>query len=87
MQIHKPGGPRTDVTEITGHEAAKYLRTKNPGMDVLMLAGLPEDDRIRNSAALKRFDIFPPPFPAARLIKKGAGNPRNSSGLRRHRSQ
>jgi DNA-binding NtrC family response regulator len=58
------------IAEIPGHEAAKYLRTKHPGMAVLMVAGLLEDDRIRNSADLERYEIFPQPFTAAQLIEK-----------------
>ena len=58
------------VAEIPGHEAAKYLRAKNPGMAVLLVAGFLDDDRIRNSAVLERYEIFPPPFTAAQLVEK-----------------
>lgn len=57
------------VDNITGHEAAKYLRTKNPGMGVLIVAGLLEDDRLQYRASLEQFQIFPPPFTRAQFIK------------------
>ena len=57
------------VDNITGHEAAKYLRSKNPGMGVLIVAGLLDDDRLQYRASLEEFQIFPAPFTAAELIK------------------
>jgi hypothetical protein len=57
------------VDNITGHEAAKYLRTKNPGMGVLIVAGLLDDDRLQYRASLEEFQIFPPPFTRAQFIK------------------
>jgi DNA-binding NtrC family response regulator len=58
------------IAEISGHEAAKYLRTKIPGLAVLLVAGLPEDDRVQNWADLDQFGLFPPPFTAAQLLEK-----------------
>jgi DNA-binding NtrC family response regulator len=58
------------IAEIPGHEAAKYLRTKKPGMAVLMIAGLLDDDRLRNMADLERLATFPQSFTAAQLIDK-----------------
>lgn len=60
------------VDEIPGHEAAKYLRGRNPNMAVLLVAGLLDDDRIRYRSELEGFEVFPPPFAAAQLIKKVA---------------
>src|SRR5215469_4854459 len=57
------------VDNITGHEAAKYLRSKNPGMGVLIVAGLLDDDRLQYRASLEEFQVFPQPFTAAELIK------------------
>jgi len=34
---------RTYVQNLPGHDAAKYLRTKCPGMKVLMVGGLLDD--------------------------------------------
>lgn len=58
------------VEEITGYDAAKYLRERNPTMGVLIVAGLLDDDRFKIPADLQRFVIFPQPFTAAELIEK-----------------
>jgi DNA-binding NtrC family response regulator len=58
------------VDSIAGHEAAKYLRGKNPQMGVLLVAGLLDDDRLRYREDLAGFDVFPTPFTAAQLVEK-----------------
>ncbi len=59
------------IDNIPGHEAAKYLRERNPNkMGILIVAGLLDDDRLVYRADLERFEIFPPPFTAAQLIEK-----------------
>jgi DNA-binding response OmpR family regulator len=58
------------VEDITGYDAAKYLRQRNPQMGVLVVAGLLDDDRLRIPADLQRFVIFPRPYTAAELIEK-----------------
>jgi len=60
------------IGNIPGHEAAIYLRGKNPSMSVLELAGLPADDRILIRAHLEKFEIFPAPYPVAELVEKVA---------------
>jgi len=57
------------IAEVPGHEAIKYLRKKSPGMPALMVAGVLDDDRIQNEAALEPFAIFPPPFGAGELLE------------------
>src|SRR5580692_5619797 len=47
------------IAEISGYEAAKYLRTKKAGMAVLLIAGLLDDDRLRNLADLQHLVVFP----------------------------
>jgi two-component system cell cycle sensor histidine kinase/response regulator CckA len=61
---------RPYVDNMTGHDAATYLRTKRPGMRVLMLTGFMDDERIRSRASLQAFDIFPKPFTAGELTKE-----------------
>jgi CheY-like chemotaxis protein len=57
------------VEDIPGHEAAKYLRSRNPHkMAVLIVAGLMDDDRLQYREELQEFKIFPPAFTAAQLI-------------------
>jgi DNA-binding NtrC family response regulator len=58
------------VEEITGYQAAKYLRQRNPRMGVLVVAGLVDDDRLNIPAGLEGFEIFPKPFAAAQLIQE-----------------
>jgi DNA-binding NtrC family response regulator len=58
------------VDNITGHQAAKYLRGKNPLMGVLIVTGFMADDRLQYRAGLEGFEIFPPPYSAAQLIEK-----------------
>jgi DNA-binding NtrC family response regulator len=58
------------VESIPGHEAAKYLRGRNPQMGVLVVAGLLEDDRLQYRAVLESFETFPPPFTVDLLIVK-----------------
>jgi DNA-binding NtrC family response regulator len=60
------------IDNLTGHEAAKYLRARNPHMGILMVAGFLDDDRIRYRAKLEGFEIFPAPFPASQLLEKVA---------------
>ena len=58
------------IEDIPGHEAARYLRARNPQMGVLMVAGFLNDDRIQYRAELEDFEIFPVPFTAAQLLEK-----------------
>jgi CheY-like chemotaxis protein len=60
---------RPYVETITGHEAAKYLRTRAPGMRVLMVAGLLADDRLQYRAEVEKVEIFPKPFTGAELLE------------------
>lgn len=56
------------VADVPGVEAAKYLRAKCPTMNVLMVAGLLDDDRLENRVTLQGFKVFPKPFTAAQLV-------------------
>jgi CheY-like chemotaxis protein len=58
------------VETITGDQAGKYLRTKAPGMRILMVAGLLADDRVQDRAELEKVVIFPQPFTGPDLLKK-----------------
>jgi DNA-binding NtrC family response regulator len=60
------------IDNVPGHAAAKYLRTQKPGLAVLVIAGLLEDDRLQNRADLEGFDLFPAAFTAAQLLEKVA---------------
>jgi CheY-like chemotaxis protein len=58
------------VETITGHQAGKYLRTRNPGMRILVVAGLLADDRLQDRAELEKVAIFPQPFTGEQLLGK-----------------
>ncbi|MGA7917506.1 MAG: response regulator [Candidatus Acidiferrales bacterium] len=58
------------IEDISGYEAATFLRTKCHGLRVLMLGGLIADDRLQNRLTLEGFEIFPKPFPADALLAK-----------------
>ena len=58
------------VENISGHEAAMYLRRLCPGIRVLMVGGILDDDRLENREFLQGFEVFPKPFKAAELIEK-----------------
>jgi len=61
---------RPYLTGIDGHDAAVYLRTKNPGMRVLIVSGYLDDDRVLRRAKLDSFELFPRPFTVAELLEK-----------------
>ncbi len=61
---------RPHVDSISGYEAAKYLHARNPEMAVLVVAGLPDDDRLRYRKEVEGFEMFPTPFTTAQLLDK-----------------
>jgi DNA-binding response OmpR family regulator len=61
---------RPHLEIISGHQAALYLRTKCNGLRVLMVGGLPDDDRITYRESLQAVEIFPKPFTAAEFLEK-----------------
>jgi DNA-binding NtrC family response regulator len=61
---------RTYIQSMPGHDAAIYLRSKCPGMKVLIVGGLLDDDRLQNREALQGFEVFPAPYSASVLLQK-----------------
>ena len=55
------------VGDINGHDASVYLCQKSPRMRVLMVAGLPRDQRIEAWTTGEGFMVFPKPFAPAEL--------------------
>jgi DNA-binding response OmpR family regulator len=55
---------------ISGHDAAVYLRKLCPGIPVLLVGGILDDDRLENRELLQGFEVFPRPFQAAELLDK-----------------
>jgi DNA-binding response OmpR family regulator len=58
------------IEEISGYDAARFLRTKCHGLPVLMVAGLIDDDRLEYRLTLDGFEIFPKPYTAGALVQK-----------------
>jgi DNA-binding response OmpR family regulator len=58
------------VADINGHDAALYLCQKCKRMRVLMMAGLPDDQRIEARTTDEGFMVFPKPFAPAELAER-----------------
>ena len=58
------------LSNITGHDAAVYLRSKSPGIPVLIVGGLLNDDRLQYREWLQHFDVYPKPYSAEELLDK-----------------
>ncbi len=61
---------RTYVQSLSGHDAAVYLRTKCPGLKVLLVGGLLDDERLQYREALQGFEVFPKPYSKSELLHK-----------------
>jgi DNA-binding response OmpR family regulator len=55
---------------MTGHDAAVYLRTKAPGVPVLIVGGMLQDAGLEAREEAQGFEVFPKPFTAAELLEK-----------------
>jgi DNA-binding response OmpR family regulator len=58
------------VANMPGRVAADYLRTKQHGLPVLLVAGFLEDDRIEIQNSVDAFYTFPQPFRRDELIAR-----------------
>jgi two-component system cell cycle sensor histidine kinase/response regulator CckA len=54
----------------SGHDAAQYLKKRCQKMRVLIMAGLPDDQRIEDRTSGAGFEVFPKPFSVAELNEK-----------------
>lgn len=54
----------------SGHDAAQYLKKRCPKMRVLIVAGLPDDQRIEDRTLGAGFEVFPRPFSVMELNEK-----------------
>jgi DNA-binding NtrC family response regulator len=55
---------------ISGHDAAAYVRKLCPGIPVLLVGGILNDPGLENREALLNFEVFPRPYKAAELLDK-----------------
>lgn len=58
------------VNSMPGRVAVDYLRRRQNGLPVLMVAGLLDDDRVNVEETLEEFHVFPKPFHREDLIAK-----------------
>lgn len=61
---------RPYISSMTGAMAAKYLRTKCPGLPVLMVDGFVKDDRTHVQSEVHDLHLFPKPFAPEDLLDK-----------------
>ena len=61
---------RPYINSMPGRLAADYLRSKHPGLPVLMVAGFPDDPRLNDLYEVENFHTFPQPFSRDQLLAK-----------------
>jgi DNA-binding response OmpR family regulator len=61
---------RPYLENISGHDAAVYLRRQSPGLPVLIVSGFFQDIDLETTEAIKEFYTFPKPFTAVELVSK-----------------
>jgi DNA-binding response OmpR family regulator len=61
---------RPYISSMSGAAAAKYLRTRCPGLAVLMVDGFMKDDRLRVQSEVHDMHLFPKPFAPEELLDK-----------------
>jgi DNA-binding response OmpR family regulator len=61
---------RPYINSMPGRMAADYLRSKQHGLPVLIVAGFMDDDRSRVQNAVEEFHTFPKPFSRDELVAK-----------------
>jgi DNA-binding NtrC family response regulator len=55
---------------ISGRDAIHQIKNRCPGVRVLMVSGVPDDEVIQESSTMDGFDVFPKPFKAGDLVAK-----------------
>jgi DNA-binding NtrC family response regulator len=58
------------IPGTSGHDAARFLRSMCPNMQVLVVAGLPDDRLIEDRIKGEGFAAFPKPFLPKQLTEK-----------------
>jgi len=59
---------RPYINSMSGRIAADYLRGRHPGLPVLIVAGVMDDDRLNVQNAIEEFYTFPKPFSRDELL-------------------
>ncbi len=61
---------RPYINSMSGRIAANYLRSRRPGLPVLIVGGFMDDDRVDVQNAVEKFDTFPKPFSRDELLAR-----------------
>ncbi len=61
---------RPYINSMPGHVAADYLRSRRPGLPVLLVAGFMNEDRLNVQNTIEKFYTFPKPFTHEDLLAK-----------------
>jgi DNA-binding NtrC family response regulator len=61
---------RPYINSMPGRTAADYLRSKRPGLPVLIVSGYIDEDRLNVQNTVERFYTFPQPFGREDLLAK-----------------
>ena len=56
------------INSMPGYVAADYLRSKCPGLPVMVVAGFMDDDSIRIQNGIREFHTFPAPFTRSEFL-------------------
>lgn len=58
------------MENVSGHDAAMYMRLTYPGIPVLIVGGILDDEGLEDRETVYGFEIFPKPFQAVELLDK-----------------
>jgi DNA-binding response OmpR family regulator len=61
---------RPYTENVSGHDAAIYLRLRSPGIPVLIVAGMLDDVDLETREIVHEFEIFPKPFTTVELLSR-----------------
>jgi DNA-binding response OmpR family regulator len=61
---------RPFTENVSGHDAAMYLRLRSPGIPVLIVAGMLDDVDLETREAVQDIEIFPKPFTTFELLSR-----------------
>ena len=61
---------RPYINSMPGRVAADYLRSRRPGLPVLIVAGYMDEDRLNVQNTIEQFYTFPKPFGRDDLLSK-----------------
>jgi CheY-like chemotaxis protein len=64
---------RPYISSMPGHMAADYLRTRCPGLPVMIVTGFMDDQRVEVQNSVVDFYIFPKAFAKGEFLDKVRG--------------